>query len=161
MIPINARRGPVAKCVSLRSPLGSRRSPPEDFAAHFVGWGRCIISQIAVTPLPGARGTRPLLRCQGKSLLSTTCRVPIALPRSPKTLSRCASPPSVVALHDCGTPRGYPNAECGIRNVAMNSMNPRVQGRPLDLVRSLSAAGKQVFTTDDARKYLTRDIRQL
>jgi len=43
----------------------------------------------------------------------------------------------------------------------MNSMNPRVQGRPLDLVRSLSAAGKQVFTTDDARKYLTRDVRQL
>jgi hypothetical protein len=39
----------------------------------------------------------------------------------------------------------------------MNSMKRRVQGRPLDLVRSLSAAGKQVFTTDDARKYLPED----
>lgn len=35
----------------------------------------------------------------------------------------------------------------------MNSMTRRVQGRPLDLVRSLSAAGKHVFTADDARKY--------
>lgn len=39
----------------------------------------------------------------------------------------------------------------------MNSMQPRSQRRPLDLVRSLSAAGKQVFTTDDARKYLPED----
>jgi predicted transcriptional regulator of viral defense system len=39
----------------------------------------------------------------------------------------------------------------------MNGMKRRSQGRPLDLVRSLSAAGKQVFTTDDARKYLSED----
>ncbi len=39
----------------------------------------------------------------------------------------------------------------------MNSMKPRVQSWPLNLVRSLSAAGKQVFTADDARKYLPED----
>ena len=39
----------------------------------------------------------------------------------------------------------------------MNRVKPRVQGRPLDLVRSLSAAGQQVFTTGDARKYLSED----
>ncbi len=39
----------------------------------------------------------------------------------------------------------------------MNSIKRRVQGRLLDLVRSLSAAGKQVFTADDARKYLPED----
>jgi predicted transcriptional regulator of viral defense system len=43
------------------------------------------------------------------------------------------------------------------RSVAMDSMKSRSQGRLLDLVRSLSAAGKQVFTTDDARKYLAED----
>jgi predicted transcriptional regulator of viral defense system len=39
----------------------------------------------------------------------------------------------------------------------MNSIKRRVQGRLLDLVRRLSAAGKQVFTADDARKYLAED----
>jgi predicted transcriptional regulator of viral defense system len=37
----------------------------------------------------------------------------------------------------------------------MNGMKRWIQGRPLDLARSLSAAGKQVFTTGDARKYLS------
>jgi hypothetical protein len=39
----------------------------------------------------------------------------------------------------------------------MNSTRPRSQGRPHDLVRSLRAAGKQVFTPDDAWKYRPED----
>ncbi len=39
----------------------------------------------------------------------------------------------------------------------MNSTKTRVHGWPLDLVRSLSAVGMQLFTTDDARKYLPED----
>lgn len=43
------------------------------------------------------------------------------------------------------------------RIVEMNSIGRRVHGRPLDLIRSLSVAGKHVFTADDARKYLAED----
>ena len=39
----------------------------------------------------------------------------------------------------------------------MNSTSMRNQGRPLDLARGLSAAGKQVFTVSDARSFLSKD----